>query len=136
MMFMAMMVIRKLVIIFYICLQWFYSLENHKRYQYLRRKIMKDITIYDATGIERVMERFSINIASVFSKLIASLWCYCIMRKCILSQQGWHKDVKHGSILSSKGGPRKLQQQQNTKGVPERFNLIRMGGGDKSFFRV
>ena len=34
---------------------------------------MKDITIYDATGIERVMERFSINIASVFSKLIASL---------------------------------------------------------------
>ena len=45
--------------------------------------------------------------------------------------------AKHGSILSSKGGPRKLQQQKNTKGVPEHFNLIRVGGGGgKSFFRV
>ena len=33
---------------------------------------MKDINIYDATGIERVMKRLSIDIASVFSKLIAS----------------------------------------------------------------
>ena len=42
--------------------------------------------------------------------------------------------AKHGSILSSKGGPRKLQQQKNTKGVPEHFNLIRMGEGAKVFF--
>ena len=49
---------------------------------------MKALTIYDAMGIERVMERLSANTAGVFLKLIASLRCYCIMRKCILSQQG------------------------------------------------
>ena len=95
MMFMATMMIMIIVMIFYIWFQWFCSLKNHERYRYLWRKIMKDINIYDATGIERVMKRLSIDIASVFSKLIASLWCYCVMRK---------HSISAGMILSSKYG--------------------------------
>ena len=131
MMFMATMMIMIIVMIFYIWIQWFCSLKNHERYRYLWRKIMKDINIYDATGIERVMKRLSKDIASVFSKLIASLWCYFIMRKRILSQQGWfyqqnmaaHPPARRG------GGTSKIAKKRN---VLEHFNWIR--GRLSSFF--
>ena len=127
MMFMATMMIMIIVMIFYIWFQWFCSLKNHERYRYLWRKIMKDINIYDATGIERVMKRLSKDIASVFSKLIAGLWCYFIMRKRILSQQGWFYQQNMAAPPPARGGSvggetSKIAKKRN---VPERFSWIK-----------
>ena len=125
MMFMATMMIMIIVMIFYIWIQWFCSLKNHERYRYLWRKIMKDINIYDTTGIERVMKRLSKDIASVFSKLIASLWCYFIMRKRILSQQGWFYQQNMAAPPPARGGgPQKLPKKEMSRNV-----LAGSGGG-------
>ena len=131
MMFMATMMIMIIVMIFYIWIQWFCSLKKHERYRYLWRKIMKDIHIYDATGIERVMKHLSKDIASVFSKLIASLWCYFIMRKRILSQQGWFYQQNMAAPPPARGGgaPQKLPKKEMSRNV-----LAGSGGGWAVFF--
>ena len=130
MMFMATMMIMIIVMIFYIWIQWFCSLKNHERYRYLWRKIIKDINIYDATGIERVMKRLSKDIASVFSKLIASLWCYFIMRKRILSQQGWFYQQNMAAPPPARGGgPQKFPKKEMSRNV-----LAGSGGGWTVFF--
>ena len=130
MMFMATMMIMIIVMIFYIWIQWFCSLKNHERCRYLWRKIIKDINIYDATGIERVMKRLSKDIASVFSKLIASLWCYFIMRKRILSQQGWFYQQNMAAPPPARGGgPQKFPKKEMSRNV-----LAGSGGGWAVFF--
>ena len=126
---MATMMIMIIVMIFYIWIQWFCSLKNHERYRYLWRKIMKDINIYDATGIERVMKRLSIDIASVFSKLIAS---YDVTLSCAsafyLSRDDFISKIWQ-LPLQQEGGvgvgrPQKLPKKEMSRNV-----LAESGGG-------
>ena len=129
MMFMATMMIMIIVMIFYIWIQWFCSLKNHERYRYLWRKIMKDINIYDATGIERVMKRLSIDIASVFSKLIASYdvtvsyaSAFYLSRDDFISKI-WQLPLQQEGVGGGGGGETsKIAKKRN---VPERFSWIR-----------
>ena len=75
---------------------------------------MKDINIYDATGFERVMKRLSIDIASVFSKLIAS---YDVTVSCASAFYPSRDD------FISKIWQLPLQQEEGTSKVAKKRNV-------------
>ena len=90
---------------------------------------MKDINIYDATGIERVMKRLSIDIASVFSKLIASYdvtvsyaSAFYLSRDDFISKI-WQLPLQQEGVVGV-GRPQKLPKKEMSRNV-----LAESGGG-------